>query len=197
MKTPALALLTGSLFVLAGCAMPFGTSNVGSASLGGYFPAVKDAMWVYDVTTTVSGTDATPSKTVSAVTIRNVSKTGDVASIVYNNGGFGPLKLTKDKAYMSLNSYGEVIPLPLKKDASWSYKDSEDATESVAVKVVDEPEVTVGAGKFKTMHITYTRKVADKDVIVRETWLADGVGMVKSVFGGTATMSAELNSYHL
>lgn len=207
MKSFAPALIAGTL-ILAGCAMPFGASNVGSATIGGFFPAAKDALWSYEVSR-VTSANATPSMSVYAIEVKNVTKTNDNAAVLYETSGSYtevmptlPNKFTKDKAfvyptggnpYTSYEDQIEQFALPLKKDATWTFKVG---TNSVEVKAVDEPEITVTAGKFKTVHLTYTAKDAG-NMVYKETWMADGVGMVKGVFSGTATSTLELSSYHL
>lgn len=162
-------LAMATALVVTACTSPQDAVD-GGGTLGGYFPASKDALWTYEVVTSQNGSSSTFGNNVTHV--KDVIALGSRA---YVQRDAGPsYSVTDSEVSFGPGAQDERIPLPLKVGSSWTFQEN-NATRSATV--TEEVEREVPAGKFKALHVVYKK---DDDTIAVEKWLSEGVGTIET-----------------
>ena len=194
----AIRSVIGAAVILFGGVLLAQPKDGGQAE--GYFPLKKDAKWTYKVgdnLVEVRVVKVEKMGTEEYYTVDTVVGKDPKTSEIYVVRGDGVYrtKVKDDK----LDPPVKVLPLPLKKDATWDVN-SKLGTQTIkgTMKVTDDKaEVTTQAGKFTTVFV----EGKDMDIAGAKTtvriWFAKNHGIVKEEFilqGGEKVL-LELSKY--
>lgn len=175
------------VFGLALSCQPLATAQEKTQDSKSYYPLKAGNKWTYQIE---SDTAAKGSKLINQ--IAKIEKIDGVSLSRLETTAKGKvvasehLSITGKGIFRNRYNGTEVSPpicmlkFPIKKDSTWKVE-SKVGEEKLSVSCkLDEEEIEVPAGKFKTVKVVMDAEVVGAGIIVSTTyWFAQGVGVVK------------------